>query len=232
MPLSEADLNEHRESEKIVRSYKSDNSWKKEEAQSGVEWFTKVVKAPSGTDITATLSVAEVPHPAEAVVVAFVDAELRGSWDTNNKENVIIESISPVTYYFYRVTNNFPWPMSQRDMVQRTHETREADGTVIVTWKDVSHSSKPPTEQLVRSNTLWGALLLKPLSESRCEVVFSLAFDACGSIPGALLAMSAKNMPLLIRQVQTFLDNKDNFNKAIAVVERKKNARAAAGIFP
>jgi len=234
MPLNEAEILEHREMERLVKEHHTDPTWLKEETQMGVECWYKVLKNPlTNTDAVGSFGMAEVPHSAEAVVQAFIDHELRMLWDGKNfAQSLVIEEISPTTEVFYRVTNNLPWPMTQRDTVVRSHEAREADGTVICTWKSVSHPAKAPTATYVRSTTLFGVLYAKPLSQTTCLVKLAFAYDPAGSLPIVLAQKSSKSQPLYIRSIQSFLDNKANLEKTIGVIERKRARRAAAGIFP
>jgi len=234
MPLTEAEILEHREIERLVKEHHTDPSWQKEETQMGVECWYKVLKNPlTNTDAVGSFGVAEVPHSAEAIITAFMDHDLRMQWDGKNfAQSVVIEDISPLTEVFYRVTNNLPWPMTQRDTVVRSHEVREPDGTVIATWKSVSNPAKPPNATYVRSTTLFGALFAKPLSPTSSLVKIAFAYDPAGSLPILLAQKSSKSQPLYIRSIQSFLDNKANLEKTIVVIERKRARRAAAGIFP
>jgi len=230
--LTEAELKEHLDQEKHVLDYQSDKEWKKESPSEGVEWYSRSLKTPSGTELTATLAVLDINHPAEAVYVALLDPTLRLMWDTENiKEMSVLEVLNPVTHIAYRVSNSFPWPMDQRDTVQRTHEKREADGTLMITWVDTTHSSKPPTDKYIRMKTYWGALLLKPLSGgSKCHAVMCNGIDVLGSVPASLVSMSAYKIPILLAQAQTFLNKKENLDKALALAEKKAAERVAAGL--
>jgi len=234
MPLSEADILEHREIERLVKEHHTDATWQKDEAQMGVECWYKVLKNPlTNTDAVGSFGMAEVPHNAEAIVHSYMDHELRMQWDGKNfAQSVVVEDISPVAEVFYRVTNNLPWPMTQRDTVVRAHESREADGTVIATWKSVSHPAKQPGSTYVRSTTLFGALMAKPLSPTTSLVKLMIAYDPSGSLPIVLAQKSSKSQPLYIRSIQSFLDNKANLDKTMGSVERKRARRHAAGIFP
>jgi len=234
MPLSDADLNEHREIEKVVKEYEKDPSWQKDELQSGIQIFLKTIKNPATQgDVAASLGVGEVPHSAEAVIAAYADHTLRLEWDNKNfSTSMQVEEIDSSTEICYRISNNLPWPMSQRDTVCRQHETREADGSIFLTWKSVLHASKPPGSTNVRGFILQGAIWLRPLTEKSCKMVFMFAYDPSGSLPFAVVSKALKSAPLVMRTLQTFLDTPANLAKAMAVVERKRAKRAAAGISP
>jgi len=234
MPLSETDLNEHLELEKLIKEHEKDPSWVKDESQMGVEIFSKVVKNPiTQGDVPAVLGVAEVPHSAEACIAAYWDNALRLEWDNKNVAiSETVEEIDPATEVVYRVSNNLPWPLSQRETVARSHETREADGSLFLSWKSVVHAKKQPNSSYVVGYIIFGAFWVRPLSEKSCKVVFSVAYDPSGNIPYAMVSKSVKTAPLIVRGLQSFLDKPENFNKAQAVVERKRAKRAAAGISP
>jgi len=234
MPLSEEEHNEHREIEKIVKEYDKDPSWQKDEPQSGMDIFLKTIKNPATQgDVAASIGVGDVPHSAEAVVAAYTDHTIRLEWDSKNfSTSMQVEEIDPSTEICYRVSNNLPWPMSQRDTVSRSHETREADGSIVLTWKSVLHASKPPGSTHVRGLIINGAIWLRPLTEKSCKVVFLFAYDPSGNLPFAVVSKAIKSAPLITRTLQTFLDTPANLAKAMAVVERKRAKRAAAGISP
>jgi len=234
MPLSEAELNEHREIEKLVKEFDKDSTWVKDEPQSGMEIFLKTVKNPATqADVAAAAGTGEVPHSAEALIAGYIDNTLRLEWDNKNfGTSVTLEEVDPTTDIVYRISNNLPWPMSQRDTVNRQHESREADGSIVLTWKGVTHASKPAVSTYVRGSILFGALWVRPVTEKSCKIVLAVAYDPSGSLPFALVSKAIKSAPLVIRALQTFLDTPANLAKAVAIVERKRAKRAAAGIYP
>jgi len=234
MPISEAQLNEHRELEKAIKEYAKDPSWQKDEPNDGIEIYVKTVKNPTtGGDIAAVLGVGEFRHSADVMVAAFTDYTLRLEWDGKNLAKFEqLEEIDAITNISFRISNNLPWPMSQRDTVNRSHESREADGSILFTFKGVEHVGRPPNSSYVRGFTPFGTFLAFPLTEKSCKVLFALAYDPCGNIPFAVMSKILKSAPLVVRELEKYLDNPNNFKKALAAAEGKRAKRAAAGINP
>jgi len=93
-----------------------------------------------------------------------------------------IATSSPLTADTIYVVLEMPFPLAPRDYVAQFTRT-EVGGEVRLSWEAVVHPSAPPGVGNVRLHHTAGVWTIRPLSESRTEVLYRWNADLGGDIP-------------------------------------------------
>jgi hypothetical protein len=90
-----------------------------------------------------------------------------------------------------------PWPVSDRDVVLRTHAGLVAAGQhVLVSFANVDDPSTPPIDGIVRMPRLIGSYDLVAIGPARTRVAYQVDIDPGGSLPAFAVTRTTRDTPL------------------------------------
>jgi ribosome-associated toxin RatA of RatAB toxin-antitoxin module len=145
---------------------------------------------------------AELPFPAARIVALVCDFTRYGSLVAGVQETRVLSGVVPADYEIYvRYAPRFV-VVAARDVVVRVQSTAQADGAGGCEWADVK-AREPARKGIVRMPLLRGSWTIEPLGAARSRVVYRVAVDPGGRLPGWLVRRGAVGaLPDVIEQVR------------------------------
>ena len=150
----------------------------------------------AGSKLHEFRGVGVVEAPIAAVLAILDDAEHRVEWMKEAVANTRIEKIGRYDEVFYSRTGA-PWPVSDRDVVNRAHTTFDAAAHVVrVEFTSTSHPSWPPQKGVVRMPTLHGHWSMWPEHDGAwTRIEYQLHADPGGLLPQWIVNLVSKKIP-------------------------------------
>ncbi|XP_065844349.1 START domain-containing protein 10-like [Oscarella lobularis] len=156
-------------------------------------------KKTSGESIHLLKGFLQYPGvPMKDVVELLTDIDLRKKWDTQFASIEVIESNDDHKVIHW--VGKFPFPCKNRDVVQ-TCTVRKGDDKTMILYKHATHPKAPPQSNLVRAQTIFSGVVVRPNADdpnsSKVTLIFQIDFK--GSIPASVINFLSTSSPLKSR---------------------------------
>jgi hypothetical protein len=167
--------------------------WELVRSDDGVVVHRRVV---AGSKLHEFRGVGVVQAPIAALLAVLDDAEHRVEWMKEAVVNARIEKIGRFDEVFYSRTGA-PWPVSDRDVVNRAHTVFDAENHVVrVEFTSTSHPSWPPKRGVVRMPSLHGHWSMWPEHGGAwTRIEYQLHADPGGLLPQWIVNLVSKKIP-------------------------------------
>jgi hypothetical protein len=144
----------------------------------------------------------ELPFPAARIFPLVCDFTHYGSLVSGVQETKMMSGAVPADYEIYmRYAPRF-LVVSARDVVVRVQSRSTPGGLSRCDWADVNER-EPERKGVVRMPLLRGSWTIEPLDVTRSRVVYQVAVDPGGRLPGWLVRRGAVGaLPDVIEQVR------------------------------
>ncbi|MFT6359380.1 MAG: hypothetical protein ACJAYJ_003610 [Saprospiraceae bacterium] len=129
------------------------------------------------------------------VVKLLDDVPNYTSWVYKLAETSMIQRINATDFYYYN-RMDFPWPISDRDLVGYSKLWQERDTKIVRATVSSAHWKKNNLEDLVRITTLDIQWNLYPQKDGRVKIEYFLKSDPAGSIPAWMVNMALDQGPI------------------------------------
>ncbi len=193
-----------------------ENPWKLKKDKNGIKVFfrdgegTKIKELRFETTVKASLS---------SIVALLDDIPGYQNWVYKSTRSSMVERVSPTEMYYYEEIN-FPWPMSNRDVI--AHSTLRQDPvTKIIESNSVSaHTLLPENDGIVRITILDFRWKFTPVEDGVVNVDYYLKSDPGGIIPAWLINLAIDQGPLkTMEKFKELLENKKYKNVQLAYID-------------
>jgi ribosome-associated toxin RatA of RatAB toxin-antitoxin module len=143
----------------------------------------------------------ELPFPAARIFPLVCDFRNYRSLVSGVEETKVISGTAPADYEIYmRYAPRF-LVVAARDVVVRVQGRPAADGASGCHWTDLK-AREPERKGIVRMPLLRGSWTIEPLDATRSRVVYQVAVNPGGRLPGWLVRRGAVSaLPDVIDQV-------------------------------
>ena len=144
----------------------------------------------------------ELPFPAARIFALVCDFTHYGSLVSGVRETKMIAGTAPSDYEIYmRYAPRF-LVVSARDVVVHVQGQSTPDGSSRCHWTDLKER-EPERNGVVRMPLLRGSWTIEPLDVTRSRVVYQVAVNPGGRLPGWLVRRGAVSaLPDVIEQVR------------------------------
>ena len=148
----------------------------------------------------------ELPFPAARIFALVCDFTHYGSLVPGVQETKMMSGTAPSDYEIYmRYAPRFV-VVSARDVVVRVQGRSTPNGSSACQWTDLK-DREPERKGVVRMPLLRGSWTIEPLDAARSRVVYQVAVNPGGRLPGWLVRRGAVSaLPDVIEQVQGRLE--------------------------
>jgi hypothetical protein len=176
-----------------ARPARTESDWQPLLTQDGVSVEER--NAPDRTlpELRATV---EIDAGVFEVLAVIADVPRQKEWMHDCEESRPIRQEPGDVSLIYNRTGA-PWPVSDRDVVLRTHSGLVAPGQhVLVSFANVDDPSTPPIDGIVRMPRLIGSYDLVAIAASRTRVAYQVDIDPGGSLPAFAVTRTTRDTPL------------------------------------
>jgi len=153
------------------------------------------------------------------VVKLLDDVPNYKNWVYKLAETSMVERINETDFYYYN-RMDFPWPLSDRDLVGYNKLWQEPDTKIVRATVTSAHWKKQNLEDLVRVTTLEISWNLYPQKDGRVKIEYFLKSDPAGNIPTWIVNMALDQGPIeTIRNMQRELKKAKYQNVHLSFIE-------------
>jgi ribosome-associated toxin RatA of RatAB toxin-antitoxin module len=156
-------------------------------------------------DVREVRATAELPFPAARIYPIVCDFRHYGSLVSGVQETTVLSGAAPADYEIYlRYAPRFV-VVAARDVVVRVQGTSTPPGGGTCRWTEMT-ARVPERAGVVRMPLLRGSWTIEPIDATRARVVYQVAVNPGGRLPGWLVRRGAVSaLPDVIDQVRQVL---------------------------
>ena len=187
--------------------------WELKRDKGGIKVFVREVE---GTDIKELRFQTELEASLSSLAAILTDVEGFDDWVYASVKSETMQKISDTEVIYYAEID-FPWPMSNRDLVLHSNFWQDPHTLAIHSQTYSSHTLKPEVDGKIRMTKADIHWIFTPCGNGRVKLDYLLSSDPGGSIPAWMVNFAADQGPLL-----TMVKFKEEIAK-----EKYKNAKLA-----
>ena len=167
--------------------------WEVEKREAGV--VVSVMEVPE-RDLPVFKGVGLVKAPMTDVLSVLSDTPRRTEWVYACSASEILKQVTKTSRIIYNKTAS-PWPVSDRDMIVRTHiELNTEKKEVLIPFKEAPEFGYPEQDGVVRVPRIRGFYRVEYIAEEETRVTYQVDADPGGMLPTWLARMASIDLPL------------------------------------
>lgn len=130
-----------------------------------------------------------------SIIQLFSEIEGYTSWGYKISESRLIKRISPTELYYYSKVD-FPWPLSDRDLVMRSTVSQDSRTKVVNAISVAYPEFIPKVKDVVRMSQATTRWVLMPQANGDVAVEYYIHSDPGGNIPSWMVNMALDVGPI------------------------------------
>jgi hypothetical protein len=165
--------------------------WRMEKDKNGIQVYTRAV---DGWSIREIRGVTVVPAPLPSVVAVINDVSALPRLTDVVSKAVVRNRESDTRYEVYSVIS-MPWPVSDRDILNRREIKQDPDSLTVTITDVATHDAMPPQKgvvHIVNSRQTW---TLTPRADGSVAAEMRTLSEPAGPIPAAVINALSVSMP-------------------------------------
>ncbi len=191
----------------------SNADWELKRDKGGIKVYMREVP---DSDIKELKFETEIEASLNAVAAILTNVEGFDDWVYASVISKTIKKVSD-TEVFYYTEIDFPWPMSNRDLILHSKFWQDPHTLSIHSKTSSEHTLEPEIDGIVRITKTDIHWIFTPIGNGRVKIDYYLNSDPGGSIPVWMINLAADQGPL-----QTMIKFKEEIAK-----EKYRNAKLA-----
>ncbi|MEO1261217.1 MAG: START domain-containing protein [Bacteroidota bacterium] len=174
------------------------------------------VRESKDSDIKELKFETELEASLNSIAAILMDVEGFDDWVYSSVVSRTVKQISDTEVIYYNEID-FPWPLSNRDLVLHSRFWQDKETKAIHSQTFSAHDLLPEEKGLVRMTKADIHWIFTPIGNGKVNLVYTLSTDPGGSIPAWMINLAADQGPLL-----TMVKFKEEIEK-----EKYRNAKLA-----
>lgn len=162
----------------------NNDAWTLRKDKEGVKVYYRQV-----TDIHEIKLATSLKIPLSGLIQLFSEVENYPRWGYKVMESKLLKKVSETEMYYYSRLD-FPWPMSDRDLIMHTRLTQDPKTRRIIAVSEAAPDYLPVTKDVERIREAHTQWTLVPGSGGWVYVEYYIHSDPGGSIPDWLINMT------------------------------------------
>lgn len=162
----------------------NNDAWTLRKDKEGVKVYYRQV-----TDIHEIKLATSLKIPLSGLIQLFSEVENYPKWGYKVMESKLLQKVSETEMYYYSRLD-FPWPMSDRDLIMHTRLTQDPKTRRIIAVSEAAPDYLPVTKDVERIREAHTQWTLVPGSGGWVYVEYYIHSDPGGSIPDWLINMT------------------------------------------
>ena len=193
-----------------------DEGWVFKKNNDGIKIYTRESTDSNIKELKFTTTINSSMSNAIALLI---DVETYTKWVYKCSQSITLEEISNLeSYCYYSV--DFPWPMSDRDMVVYSRVHQDPETKVVVSSSAGKPDFIPEKKGLVRIYDHFNQWIFKPVSPNKIEITYFLKSDPAGNIPAWAINLAIDQGPVKsMKRFINLLDDPKYQNKRVPGIE-------------
>ncbi|MEM1220015.1 MAG: START domain-containing protein [Bacteroidota bacterium] len=137
------------------------------------------------------------------IMAVLNDVKAYEDWVFKCQEARVVKQVSDTEMYYYNEMD-FPWPLSNRDLIAHSTIHQDPITREIKTQSKSAHYMEPNRDGVVRMTTIDVSWNITPLQNGKSHIIYTLKSDPGGSIPSWAVNFALDNGP--IRSMRKFME--------------------------
>lgn len=162
----------------------TNDGWTLRKDKDGVKVYYK-----QSTDIYEIKLTTSLQIPLAGLIQLFSEVENYPKWGYKVMESRLLQRVSETEMYYYSRLD-FPWPMSDRDLIMHTRLTQDPKTKRVIAISEAAPDYLPVVKDVERIRTAHTQWTLAPGTGGWLYVEYYIHSDPGGSIPDWLVNMS------------------------------------------
>lgn len=163
----------------------TEERWELATDSDGIRVWTREVP---GSPLRAFKATMVVRSSLSGLINLIMDTDSAPRWVYRTERIQVLRRDDARGSFVIRVETDFPWPLSDRDVVVAGQVTQdERSGTVSIVSRSVAGPDYPPHPSFVRMPDMEGTWLFRPLGAEMVEVTMVGRADPSGAIPPGIV---------------------------------------------
>ena len=211
----------------LVSSEKQD-SWNFIEEEDGIKVYSKDIK---GSPLGAFKGETVINAPVKRLFNIISDHKFRGDWVDRLEDIALLQEPTieiPAAIEYFKI--DMPWPLDDREFITESRAVYNLEtGAIKTVSKGTTHSSKPPTEGVVRGETKSAHLFLNPLPGNKTHITMDVHADPKGMLPKWVVNFAQRQWPYntlskLRELAESDAKPKDTYSSVVELEKKKKSS--------
>jgi hypothetical protein len=179
----------------------------------------------SGNPIMNFRATTVLESTLSGAVALVMDTDHFAEWAPYTGKGLILDRNDPAGTFTLRMDLDFPFPLSNRDVVLTSHLSQAADGVVTIKNMSVEDPRAPVRPHFVRVEHYEGLWQFKPLGKSSSgkqliEVTVSGFADPNGFLPLGIVNLFVQQQPFeMLRNMHNYVKNAKYKNATVVGVK-------------
>lgn len=131
-------------------------------------------------------------------VAAIMDTQYLSEWVPHTRRVELLESDEKAGTFTMLMEIDFPFPLSDRDVVFSGTIKQQPNGTVLIENRAATHPKAPVRSGFLRVTRYEGSWVLRPIDATHTEVTTIGYADPGGILPLAIVNMFVQQQPYLM----------------------------------
>lgn len=184
----------------VARSQNAQDGWVFKNEKDGVKVYYR--KTPAVHEMKLSTS---IKTPLSGIVKLFSEVELYPQWGYKIMESRVLHRVSETEVYYYS-RFDFPWPLSDRDVVMHSQLVQNPNNRSVVAVSNAAPDYLPPVKDVVRIRTVDTRWVLMPGADGWLYVEYFVHSDPGGNLPDWLVNLTLDVGPReTIKNIRRFL---------------------------
>lgn len=167
-------------------------------------WTYQVAGNPSFNYRATTI----VNSNVVGTVAAIMDTQYLPEWVPHTRRVELLESDEKAGTFSMLMEIDFPFPLSDRDVVFSGTIKQQPNGTVRIENRATTHPKAPVRSGFLRVTAYEGSWILRPIDATHTEVITTGYADPAGSLPLAIVNMFVQQQPyLMLRNMKSVVQS-------------------------
>lgn len=169
----------------------AESDWKLVKDHQGIQVYSRSV---ADSELNAVRGVTLIDATLTELVTLLRDPALRSTWDEHSGETYRVQLVNDEEELVY-LHSKLPWPVSDRDMVNRVTWSQDVDSLVVYMQSRATKGLLESKRGRVRVTDASNEWVLRPIEGGLVEVTTTAHLDPAGPLPAFLLNMLSVESP-------------------------------------
>lgn len=165
-------------------------NWELRKETAGIQVYQR--KTPYGYELKL---VTTFSHTLSALVALFRNVDDYPRWGYRVQNSRLLRRVSDTEFYYYQQLD-FPWPVSDRDVIMRTRIRQDTASRIVTLQSESRPDELPETPGFVRVQKASVRWTLAPLEPGRVQAEYWLSSDPGGLLPDWTVSLASDTGPV------------------------------------
>ena len=202
-----------------ILSAQYNEGWELKKNTDGIQVYYREAPDSPIKELRITM---KVEASLSTIIAVLYDVEAYPDWVYSCVESKVVKHLSDKEMYYYNLID-FPWPMSDRDLIAYSNLQQDPHTHVVTTHSTSAHQLEPERDGLVRISLVDIKWIIHPHADGTVDIDYYLKSDPGGNIPKWMVNFALDHGPTkTMKAFRERLEMPKYQNRQIAFIKEKQ----------